>query len=462
MKDKNYFFKAFLAILLSVLAFYLFKLLLPERFFPEVTAISDDNIVVDSLLIAALADTTSISDTISTDTTSTVVETELKQEQIQLTSFFERLYALEQTKKGKVRVAYFGDSMIEGDLIVRDIRKNYQSKYGGKGAGLIPISLPIQTSSTTVKHNYSKDWNIYSYLNNTSECVGVNGYVFFQPDGAEVWSKYKAAAIALVNPVLLYGKSHNSNALLEVSTDIDSTKNITLHPDNLLNIAKLSPTVNNLTIHFSNTDSIPFYGVDFSDTTGIYIDNFSARGNSGLPLSTFDIPLMNAFQKRMGYNLIVLHYGTNVLSSKSMEYHWYAVRMERTVRHLHKCFPEASILVVSLADKATKYGTEIKTDSALIPLIKAQQTYAAKTQSGFLNLYELMGGEGAMVEWVNEEPPLAAKDFTHFSTRGAKKIADLIFEKLEEEYENFKYEKQSEETIKNAVGEDTENLDYEL
>ncbi len=394
MKDKNYFFKAFLTILLAVAAFFLFKLLLPKRLFPEVTTKDNDNIVVDSFLLAALADTIFTSDTLSvlsdTDILSEVEEESLP-EQFQLTSFFEKLYALEQTGRGKVRIAYFGDSMTESDLIVRDIRKNYQSKYGGQGAGLIPLSQPIQPASTTVKHSYSENWDIYSYLKKTPEHVGVNGYVFFKPDSIdEVWTSYKKGTTPLINPTLLYGKSRNDSASLFVSTNTDSLNNIPLFPEKLLNIAELSATVNDLIIHFSGVDSIPFYGVDFSDSTGVYTDNFSSRGNSGLPLSTFDVPLMNAFQKELGYDLIVLQYGTNVLSSKSMEYGWYAMRMERTVNHLRRCFSGASILVISSADKATKYGTEMRTDSALIPLIKAQQTYARKTQSGFINLFELM------------------------------------------------------------------------
>jgi hypothetical protein len=44
-----------------------------------------------------------------------------------LDKFFEALEETEQTGK-KVRIAYFGDSVIEGDLITQDLRKSLQKR----------------------------------------------------------------------------------------------------------------------------------------------------------------------------------------------------------------------------------------------------------------------------------------------------------------------------------------------
>ena len=36
-----------------------------------------------------------------------------------------------------VRVAYYGDSFIEGDILVSDLRELMQARYGGYGVGWI-------------------------------------------------------------------------------------------------------------------------------------------------------------------------------------------------------------------------------------------------------------------------------------------------------------------------------------
>ena len=80
----------------------------------------------------------------------------------------------------------------------------------------------------------------------------------------------------------------------------------------------------------------------------------------------------------------------------------------------------------------------MKTDSAVVPLTKAQKNYALKTGSGFVNLYTLMGGDGSMVRWAEEEPVLANKDYTHFNYRGSKRVAALLYEQISSGYNQYK------------------------
>ncbi len=164
----------------------------------------------------------------------------------------------------------------------------------------------------------------------------------------------------------------------------------------------------------------------------------SSRGNSGLPLSMFNKNLMNEFQKELGYDLIILHYGTNVLNYGSYNYSWYEKRMQKVVTHVKECFPNAEVLVISTADKTTKYDLEMKTDSAVVPLVTAQKKYAISSQSGFVNLYKEMGGENSMIKWVEEEPAKANKDYTHFNYLGSRAVAKLIYIKIDKGYSEYK------------------------
>ncbi|MEZ4850537.1 MAG: hypothetical protein R3B93_18375 [Bacteroidia bacterium] len=46
----------------------------------------------------------------------------------------------DKSRKGKTRIAYFGDSMIEGDLITQSLRNDLQELLGGQGVGFVPIT----------------------------------------------------------------------------------------------------------------------------------------------------------------------------------------------------------------------------------------------------------------------------------------------------------------------------------
>ena len=55
----------------------------------------------------------------------------------------------------------------------------------------------------------------------------------------------------------------------------------------------------------------------------------------------------------------------------------------------------------------------------------------------YFDMYEVMGGKNSMPSWVDANPPLAAKDYIHFSPRGAEKIAELFYESLMLDYEQY-------------------------
>jgi len=463
--DKSHFFNAVLMIFLSIGALYLFKALLPsEKLFAEAAqSYQDENIAVDSAMLLALAEQAAaeiVEVALVTESgggnvappqqavvrvAGSAVENEDENGDEDeedaangMLRFFQKLFALEDTKKGSVRIAYFGDSMIEGDLIVYDLRRNYQRRFGGQGVGFVPLSSQSSHLGGSVRYEYSPEWVTYSALKKSPVLFGINCFVSVAGAQASVWTYYRSGFLPLVNPTLYYGRSDNDEARMTVTVDGVASDPVQLKPSGNLNKRVLASMPRELRVQFESAQSVPFYGVNFSGDNGVNIDDFALRGSSGLPLASLSTGLMNAFQREFGYDLLILQFGANVLQSNVTKYKWYEDRMTKVVNHLKKCFPGADILVISQADKATKYGTEMKTDTTLAALLRAQERYARNTGAAFINLFQLMGGEGKMLEWADAKPSLAAPDYTHFNAAGAKKIAGLIYERLNREYEDFK------------------------
>lgn len=456
-KSKSYFLSAFLTILFAVIVFWGLRKILPARLFPENT-VTSSNVVIDSLALDALnnknSDTITIIplDTVSrVDTTLANIHltaTEHTEGYDNLITFYQKLEKLESTKKGKIRVAYFGDSMIDGDLIVQDIRCSFQDTFGGEGIGFVGITSQSAASRYSVSHQYSKNWKTQSCLNVKSPKYpfGVDGQVAFAPDPTELsWVRYRANNLAhattLKNPTLFYGQGENETAYVSIIADKDTAIQKVLKPTNLLNTLPLTSNAKSLKVDFNKTAGIPFYGINIDDSVGVYVDNFSIRGNSGLPLSGFNSDLMKAFDKVLHYDLIILQYGTNVLNYSSSNYDWYENKMTNVVNHIKNCFPNAEVLIISVGDRATKQNMEMKTDKSVAPLLKAQKEYASTTHSSFINLFSLMGGQNSMVKWVGES--MANKDYTHFSAKGSKKIGQLIFNEINNGYIDFKQQNKS-------------------
>lgn len=478
MNNQNsYFLNTILLILLSIASFLILKAALPDRLFPEQTiSANNKNIIIDNLLLDAIeadkedntdsveivVDSTESTPTAKSDSIKTTISSDSEIEPAanptlsaegykNIDRFYSKLEELETTKKGKVRIAYFGDSMNDGDLIVQDIRQAFQDNYGGQGVGFVAITSLSAGARYSVSHQFSKDWQTKSFVTakkGSNTKYGISGQVFFGNDSTKTksyWVKYKAQGLKhctqLNNPILYYGKSANNEATITIETSDGEKEVKTLNTNKLLN--KLSLAEGNpksLKLEFHNIDSIPIYGVSFENQSGVHIDNFSLRGNSGLPLSMFSPSLMNAFDASIDYDLIVLQYGANVLSYTVESYGWYEKGMTRVVNNLKKCFPNADILIISTADKATKIEEELASDPAVELLLNAQRRYSQKTGAGFINLYNLMGGNGSMIEWVDNE--LAGKDYTHFNSAGSRKVAKLIYNEIIKGYKLFKENKE--------------------
>ena len=455
MNTSKYFFQTLIVVIVSGLSFLAFKTFLPKKLFTE-SKLDSKNVVVDSLLLEAIAeDEGEVADDSMAKTVidyKVVNGIQFPAETFEeytgnqyLATFFEKLFQLETKKEGNVRIAYFGDSMTDGDLIVKDFRTYLQEKFGGQGVGFVNITSESASSRSSITHEFSGNWKTQSYLKvkRPSNPFGVNGHVFYANDTANVaWVKYKANktrfASELPRPTLFYGSSSNKEGKVFYMSGADTiVKKLT--PNKLVNTIALSEgNLKSIKVNFKKADSIPIYGFNFDDGKGVHVDNFSNRGNSGLPIGSFDVATMRAFHSKLDYDLIVLQYGANVLNYGSLNYGWYEKRMTKVVAHLKECFPGVSILIVSTADKSTKYDLEMKTDSAVVPLNTAQKRYAIKSESSFVNMYTLMGGDGSMIQWVEQEPARANKDYTHFNHRGAKQAANLIFTQLNQGYEMYK------------------------
>ncbi|WP_194850268.1 SGNH/GDSL hydrolase family protein [Nonlabens antarcticus] len=361
-----------------------------------------------------------------------------------LNRFFEKLLELEENGNGSVRIAYYGDSMIDGDLIVQDFRSTLQDKFGGNGAGFVPINSESSSARYSVKHSYSGSFREESYMKGGGKTApyGVGGTVYFATDSSSQVT-YRSSGIKnsyrLNSPVLFYGTG-NETASIKIQVGNDTT----LIEKKLKGLGSLNSlplgggNLQQLKIQLGSAQDVPLYGVSFYDGRGVTVDGYSNRGNSGLPLSILSTSQMRNFDRKLGYDLIILQYGANVLATKAESYGWYADRMERVIDHIKLSFPEADILILGTADHGVKMDALVRTDVSVINLLQAQQKYAARTQSGFMSLFNMMGGPNSMPIWVNHSPRLANTDYTHFNPKGSARIGRMISNEIIKDYAIFK------------------------
>jgi hypothetical protein len=357
-----------------------------------------------------------------------------------LDSFFSALDSVSQTP---VRIAFFGDSYIEGDIFCADLRSNLQSKYGGKGVGLAPPTSPIASFRKTVKHSFS-GWNTRS-LTDAKEysTIGISGYCF-HPD-KDAWVRYSGVKIPHLEYIeqvsILYRLSEGE---VPISYSINNEKESTtvnLTPSD--RVAKYDVTADSIgTIRFdfpSDNHALCVFGISLQDRTGMIVDNFSLRSAPGTTLKLLPEDMLKQTDSLLNYRLIILQYGLNVMTANRKNYSSYQKGMQETVEYLKKCFPQSSILLLSIGDRSMRKDGEYVTMPGVSAMVSTQQTVCDNTGVVFWNLFEAMGGSGSMVEMVNTQPPRANKDYTHLNFEGGKYLGEILFNTIV--FEKTRYDK---------------------
>src|SRR5262249_29444787 len=114
--------------------------------------------------------------------------------------------------------------------------------------------------------------------------------------------------------------------------------------------------------------------------------------------------------------------------------------LREVIRRVKAAVPQASILVMSPMDHAEKNRAsgEMATPPALGRLVNIQRRTAEDMDCAFFNTFQAMGGEGTMVAWYHNQPPLVSADYMHPFPAGARKVGVLLYQALEEGFEQFK------------------------
>ncbi len=389
-----------------------------------------------------------------------------------LEQFRKELNGYQKHPKGSIRIAYYGDSIIEGDLITGKLRHSLQTTYGGSGIGFMPITSIVSGFRHTIKHSFSKNWEAVSFMTSGKPNLGlgVSGFVFIPRNyyvveksieptldtlgvdttavvteskpkksnkkyyvNTSSWVKYEASNIpggcAQFERIRLFYSNASDSSYVNCSLDGQTAQRYNLRSGTGLQVLDLSGSnpVKTVYLEFNPLDPIHVYGVSLDQNSGLFVDSFTIRGYSGMYFGRIPQAILSGFQQALDYDLVILHYGENVSNPKIRDYGFYKRGMMKTIAHIRSAMPGVPILLISAHDRSLKIDGEYQTSPDIPSLINAQAETAREADCGFWNLFEVMGGLNSMITYVKHSPPWASPDYTHFNRTGADHIGSLLY-----------------------------------
>jgi len=382
-----------------------------------------------------------------------------------INGFFESLESLKNGQSGKkVRVMHYGDSQIEVDRITRYLRNELQKEYGGYGPGLIPAIEGIPSSSVVLEN--SDNWYRFTLFGQRDSNILHNRYAplgsmaMFEyplvdsliPDTSvkKAWIQIQPSRIGFnlvkkfTQITLYYGFSPD---YCEVSTFVNDSliRLDDIEASEGFNKLKwnFKKTPKDFKIEISARRSPEFYAFSLESPKGVIVDNIAMRGSSGTLFKKMNKLQFRQFIKEQPIALFLLQYGGNTVpyinsEKEALQYgRWFKAQLE----YIQSIKPNAAIVVIGPSDMALKTNNNFATYPYLENVRDVLKHAAFESGCGFWDLYEVMGGKNSMTSWVESNPPLAGKDYVHFTHLGTRKVSELLYKAIMQDRAEWKYQK---------------------
>ena len=468
-------FRSFLLLLIFLVCFTGLHYIIPaHQFFPPINEFIPESLISDlfaedksynKLLSEQVTDTIKITpfNTINTvDTPPPVISDNISYDP--LDAFIDTLIY----SRGQVRIMYYGDSQIEGDRITSYLRQTLRNGHGGTGPGLfLPLMPVMYTNSVWIRS--SSNWKRYNFLSyktgeishrNLGPFMAICRYLPARekklvPEKAFIRirpSKLADSASSEYDILrIFYGNAEGVVNIVVKADDNEVFADTLRRGNRYFEVTCPLKGAKEVMIEFTGKVSPDIYGISIESKKGVIVDNIPQRGSAGLEFTMVAEDNLKEAYKKLSPDLFILQYGLNIVKNVRNEYSYYQKGLGRQLALLKEISPLTPILVISLTDMAVKEGDSIRSYPNIPAIIDAQKKATLEAGNAFWDSYSAMGGESSIVKWAKRRPPLAQKDYAHFTYAGAdtlsKILSEALFSATETDTNKFNYTSIQEDKI---------------
>lgn len=343
------------------------------------------------------------------------------------------LNALDSTDHKHIRIAFYGDSFIEGDIVTEDLREGLQDKYGGRGVGFVPSSTVLagyRKSVLIYSNGMDSHWLVDSTV--TRREAGIAGSYYYPIENAStsyIGTNFRKYIDTFSTVRILYQNKYQ-NSSVSYTINRNEKGKVDLPKESSIGMAEIKGGIGRIWMGYPANANLKLFGALLDGDNGICVDNFAMRGNSGYSMLGVPQETLRKTDSLLNYRLVVLQYGLNAIHGNNKDFSAYKKQMLKVIAHMKESFPNADILLLSVSDRSKLKSGAYVTMPGIPYMVNTQREIAAETGIAFWDVYTAMGGENSMNEFVKAKPPKAAKDYTHLSFEGGKDIGNKLLEAL--------------------------------
>ena len=360
--------------------------------------------------------------------------------------FYEALKELEAKKRDKVRILHYGDSHTAADFFTTTVRRALQSRFGDGGRGFILLGKPWRSyRPKDIEVSATGTWDAERILI-AADPATLDGYYglggittetraplarsFVQTNLEKGFDK-KASLFDLFYMVQP-GGGH-----LKVFVDGKQRGNVDTNGQKKRTgffKVKVKEAPHKFEVRVMGDGEVRLFGAVVEADRGLVYDSLGVNGGFFYTPHRWNETELQKQIARRNPDLIVTMYGTNESGSRSITPESYKEKVRITMARFMGGAPNAACLMMGPPDRDSENGE----GERLTWIIQVQREVAAEIGCGFINLRDMMGGEGAHRVWQSVTPAMAQTDGIHLTVRGYMTLGERVATEILSAYDDYR------------------------
>ena len=355
--------------------------------------------------------------------------------------FFNKLLKLENGDSCRVNIVHIGDSHIQADFLTREVRKNFQLRFGNAGRGLV---FPLRVAGTNEPADYRSssniDWTVSKIIGQSRNPEpGISGIsISTQQDGGyfDITTfnhddlDYSFKQVTLI---------HSKDSLQFDCRISDSPAKFgylmsafPVETGDCLTHVPFSQPTNFVRIYSISTED----GQQSATINGVILENdkpgilYHSIGINGAHFNDYNTsPLFYRQMSTLKPDLIIVSLGTNEGANIKITEDEMIASVVSMVQNLKSVNPGAGILITTPADD---YFRKKYKNPYLETVQRALIKSAESENVACWDMYSITGGFGSCVEW--RKAAMLQRDGVHFNKQGYTVQGSLLYNALIDSY----------------------------
>ena len=367
-----------------------------------------------------------------------------------LTEFFEVLDRTQEAHSRQlVRVLHYGDSHTAADVLTTAIRRALQTRFGDGGRGFVYLGKPWRSyRPIDVETEARGEWETRRILVGRDPTAldgryGLGGVAVDAPKyggATSVGTSKKPPFGQKAEALEVFYLKQPGGGRLDIRVDNGRRRSVKTDAEHLKTgffRAEVKNGRHTLEARVPPRQKVRLFGAVLeSKGPGVVYDTLGINGAFFYTSLRWDEALLAEQIERRAPNLLVTMYGANETDAKHLTAAFYREKVRQVMSRLLSPAKEASCLMLGPMDRrAPKSGEADSSQSRLNLIIEVQRQVADEMGCAFMDLKEMMGGEGANLRW--QEKGLAQRDGVHLTIPGYRILGELIAERILDAYDRY-------------------------